>query len=78
MISSCDTCVLANEQECRLCKIVFRRCQKHPIDPKLCYDCDAASELAVLQCANCGAKMEERKCKLICECGYFASCSDYY
>jgi hypothetical protein len=29
-------------------------------------------------CANCGAAMEERKCKLICRCGYFLSCSDYY
>ena len=30
-------------------------------------------------CANCGARMEERKCKLICHgCGYFLSCSDYY
>lgn len=29
-------------------------------------------------CANCGAQMDERKCKLICHCGYFLSCSDYY
>lgn len=30
-------------------------------------------------CANCGAQLEERKCKLICRgCGYFLSCSDYY
>jgi hypothetical protein len=29
-------------------------------------------------CANCGAQMDERKCKLICRCGYFLSCSDYY
>jgi hypothetical protein len=32
----------------------------------------------ILVCANCGARMEERKCKLICRCGYFLSCSDYY
>ena len=32
----------------------------------------------VLTCANCGAAMDERKCKLICRCGYFLSCSDYY
>ncbi len=32
----------------------------------------------VLTCANCGARMDERKCKLICDCGYFLSCSDYY
>jgi hypothetical protein len=37
---------------------------------------DAAA--LVLTCANCGAQMDERKCKLICRCGYFASCSDYY
>lgn len=34
--------------------------------------------LVVLTCANCGAAMDERKCKLICRCGYFLSCSDYY
>ena len=32
----------------------------------------------VLTCANCGAAMDERKCKLICRCGYFLSCADYY
>jgi hypothetical protein len=31
----------------------------------------------ILTCANCGARMDERKCKLICRCGYFLSCSDY-
>jgi hypothetical protein len=34
--------------------------------------------VVVLTCANCGATMDERKCKLICSCGYFLSCSDYY
>ena len=34
--------------------------------------------LVMLTCANCGAMMDERKCKLICRCGYFLSCSDYY
>lgn len=32
----------------------------------------------ILTCANCGAAMDERKCKLVCRCGYFLSCSDYY
>jgi hypothetical protein len=39
-------------------------------------DTDPAAVL--LTCANCGARMDERKCKLICRCGYFLSCSDYY
>ena len=34
--------------------------------------------LTILTCANCGAAMLERKCKLVCRCGYFLSCSDYY
>jgi hypothetical protein len=34
--------------------------------------------VVVLTCANCGTRMDERKCKLICRCGYFLSCSDYY
>lgn len=29
-------------------------------------------------CANCGKEMTDHKCKIVCECGYFASCSDYY
>jgi len=32
----------------------------------------------ILTCANCGAAMDASKCKLICRCGYFLSCSDYY
>lgn len=34
--------------------------------------------LVILTCANCGATMTERACKLVCRCGYFLSCSDYY
>lgn len=45
-------------------------------DPELQGEADPA--LLILTCANCGAAMDERKCKLICRCGYFLSCSDYY
>jgi hypothetical protein len=44
----------------------------------------ASTELAVSPeqlvrtCLNCGATLEERKCKLFCKCGYYASCSDFY
>ena len=39
---------------------------------------EADPGLLVRTCANCGATMDERKCKLVCRCGYFLSCSDYY
>ena len=39
---------------------------------------EADPGLLMLTCANCGATMDERKCKLICRCGYVLSCSDYY
>jgi hypothetical protein len=39
---------------------------------------DVDPGLVVLTCANRGAAMDERKCRLICRCGYFLSCSDYY
>lgn len=45
-----------------------------PDQPPADYD----RALVMLTCANCGARMVERKCKLICRCGYFLSCSDYY
>ena len=41
-------------------------------------DAEADPAAIILTCANCGAAMDERKCKLICSCGYFLSCSDYY
>jgi hypothetical protein len=41
-------------------------------------EADADPGALILTCANCGAAMDERKCKLICRCGYFLSCSDYY
>lgn len=34
-------------------------------------------EQLVRTCLNCGAPLEERKCKLFCRCGYYASCSDF-
>jgi hypothetical protein len=50
--------------------------------PIVWLDPDGAAEpdpaAVILTCANCGAAMDERKCKLICRCGYFLSCSDYY
>jgi hypothetical protein len=41
-------------------------------------EADVDPALVILTCANCGAPMDERKCKLIGRCGYFLSCSDYY
>jgi hypothetical protein len=35
-------------------------------------------ERLVRTCLNCGAELEERKCKLFCRCGYYASCADFY
>ena len=34
-------------------------------------------EEEILTCLQCGRVMDQRKCKLVCECGYFLSCSDY-
>ncbi len=36
------------------------------------------SELPSAFCPRCSARLEPRSCKLICSCGYYMSCSDFY
>lgn len=47
-------------------------------EPAVVQDRDGDPAELIRTCVNCGAAMDERKCKLICRCGYFLSCSDYY
>ena len=28
-------------------------------------------------CPQCGRALQSHRCKLVCECGYFMSCSDF-
>jgi hypothetical protein len=50
----------------------------HILDDPAAISTEPDPGVVILTCANCGAAMDERKCKLICRCGYFLSCSDYY
>lgn len=36
-------------------------------------------EAVMRTCPNCGARLQESRCKLLCpRCHYYMSCSDYY
>ena len=36
-------------------------------------------EALIRTCPNCGARLRESRCKLLCpRCHYYMSCSDYY
>jgi hypothetical protein len=36
-------------------------------------------EAVIRTCPNCGARLKESRCKLLCpRCHYYMSCSDYY
>lgn len=36
-------------------------------------------EALIRTCPNCGARLQESRCKLLCpRCHYYMSCSDYY
>jgi len=47
------------------------------IQPRVSTPPPSGPEALVRTCLNCGAPLEERKCKLFCRCGYYASCSDF-
>ena len=47
------------------------------IRPRASHPPASGLEVLVRTCLNCGASLEERKCKLFCRCGYYASCSDF-
>jgi hypothetical protein len=48
-----------------------------PLEEKTLGSFDA--EAVMRTCPNCGAELEEQRCKLICpRCHYYMSCSDYY
>jgi len=40
---------------------------------------ESVAEQPVSFCPVCSARLEPKRCKLVCrKCGYYLSCSDYY
>jgi len=70
--------IAASRPDSRWAEIASNQPVEPDLGPIVLLDDDIDPGTVVLTCANCGAEMDERKCKLICGCGYFLSCSDYY
>ena len=53
-------------------------CNPSEIDAKRKRDSAQHLEKIERTCPNCGAQLDEQKCKLVCpNCSYFKSCSDF-
>ena len=48
----------------------------HLVTAEIDLEMDPATMMTT--CPSCGRQLVDRGCKLICACGYFLSCSDYY
>ncbi len=50
----------------------------HAVDDSRTEGREPARENPSEFCPVCHRRLAPRACKLICECGYYMSCSDYY
>lgn len=49
------------------------------VPPDILHVAAPDAEAVIRTCPNCGARLHESRCKLLCpRCHYYMSCSDYY
>ena len=79
MIVTCGTCKTRYDDEFRLTFCPHETFEANDGRNNFAHHPESHISHESEYCPQCGVKLQENHCKLICPlCGYYMSCSDYY